>query len=187
MGRILNILPTPIAGLMVVETTPNLDERGAFYRLFCERELDTLIGPRRIVQINHSRTVSSGAVRGMHFQRPPHAEMKLVCCLKGRVWDVAVDLRANSTTFLKWHAEELEPNSARLMVIPEGFAHGFQVLEPESELLYLHTAPYVPNSEGGLRYDDSKLAIMWPLEATDLSRRDTNHPLIDSNFQALNV
>lgn len=174
----MNILPTSIPGLMVVETTPHVDARGAFARLFCERELAELIGTRRIVQINHSRTATVGAIRGMHFQRPPHAEMKLVRCLKGRVWDVAVDLRRNSPTFLSWHAEELTPANAHMMVIPEGFAHGFQVMEAESELLYLHTAFYTPDTEGGLRHDDPRLAITWPLPVADLSPRDSGHPLI---------
>jgi dTDP-4-dehydrorhamnose 3,5-epimerase len=123
----------------------------------------------------------------MHFQYPPHAEMKLVRCLKGRVWDVAVDLRYRSPTFLQWHAEELTPNSGRMMVIPEGFAHGFQVLEPDSELLYLHTAPYTPSAEGGLRHNDPKLGIHWPLHVTDLSERDAAHPLIGEAFQGVIV
>lgn len=181
----MNILPTSIPGLMVVETTPHVDARGAFARLFCERELAELIGARRIVQINHSRTATVGAIRGMHFQRPPHAEMKLVRCLKGRVWDVAVDLRRNSPTFLRWHAEELTPANAHMMVIPEGFAHGFQVMEAESELLYLHTAFYTPDTEGGLRHDDPGLAITWPLPVADLSPRDSSHPLIKPDFNGI--
>lgn len=137
------------------------------------------------MQINHSRTSTIGAVRGLHYQRPPNAEMKLVRCLKGRVWDVAVDIRSNSPTFLRWHAEELTPNNARMIVIPEGFAHGFQVLEPESELLYLHTAFYTAASEGGLRHDDPLLAIHWPLVVTDLSLRDITHPIINSSFDGI--
>ncbi len=111
---------------------------------------------------------------------PPHAEMKLVRCLRGRVWDVAVDLRAESPTFLHWHAEELSPDNHRMVVIPEGCAHGFQVLTPDSELLYLHTAFYAPDAEGGVRHDDPALGIRWPLPVTDLSPRDRSHPLIDA-------
>ena len=181
----MNTQATSILGLMVVEATPHIDNRGAFTRLYCEDELANLIGPRRIVQINHSLTAIIGAVRGLHYQRPPHAEMKLVRCLKGRVWDVAVDLRHNSPTFLSWHAEELTPTSARMMVIPEGFAHGFQVLEPGSELLYLHTAFYTLSSEGGLCHDDPRLAIHWPLAVTDLSARDAAYPLINSDFSGI--
>jgi dTDP-4-dehydrorhamnose 3,5-epimerase len=108
-----------------------------------------------------------------------------VRCLKGRVWDVAIDLRANSPTFLQWHAEELTPANTRMMVVPEGFAHGFQVLEPDSELLYLHTAFYTPSAEGGLRHDDPSLGITWPLAVADLSARDANHPSIGQDFQGI--
>lgn len=167
---------------MVVEVKPFVDSRGAFSRFYCERELAPHIGNRRIVQVNHSRTVSAGAIRGMHFQRPPHAEMKLVRCLKGRVWDVAVDLRAGSPSFLHWHAEELTPGNARMLVIPEGCAHGFQVLEPESELLYFHTDFYAPDAEGGVRHDDPQLAITWPLPVTDISSRDKAYPLVGPDF-----
>ena len=187
MGYSLNILQTQIPDLVLAETRPYADSRGAFSRLYCKRELSSVIGSRQIVQVNISSTGSVGAVRGMHFQHAPHAEMKLVRCLKGRVWDVAVDLRANSPTFLKWHAQELSHANAKMIVIPEGFAHGFQVLEPDSELLYLHTEFYERQSEGGLRYNDPKFEINWPLPITDLSDRDAKHPLIDSSFQGLKV
>lgn len=181
----MNLLRTPIAGLMVAETRPFADHRGAFARLYCRKELAPAIGARQIVQINHSMTRTVGAMRGMHFQHPPHAEMKLVRCLKGRVWDVAVDLRAGSPTFLQWHAEELSADNARMFVIPEGFAHGFQVLEPDSQLLYLHTAFYEPASEGGLSCTDPRLAIAWPLPVQDLSLRDAGHPALTDNFSGI--
>jgi dTDP-4-dehydrorhamnose 3,5-epimerase len=178
----MNILDTPVADLKVVQSVSHRDARGAFIRLFCAQELQPLLGHRQVAQINHSRTSRAGAVRGLHFQRPPYAELKMVRCLRGRVWDVAVDLRAGSPTFLRWHAEELAQDDARMLVIPEGFAHGFQVLEPDSELLYLHTAFYHPPSEGGLRHDDPRLAITWPLPPQDLSPRDLAHPLVDADF-----
>ncbi len=181
----MNITATAIPGVMVVETGRHTDHRGSFSRLYCERELAPTLGNRRIVQINHSRTSAVGAIRGMHFQRPPHAEMKLVRCLKGRVWDVAVDLRASSPTFLNWHAEELTPENTRMLVIPEGCAHGFQVMEPDSELLYLHTAFYTPNAEGGIRHDDPRVGIAWPLRVTDISLRDAAHPLICPDFHGI--
>lgn len=181
----MKINPTPILGVMVIETTPFTDPRGAFSRLYCECELAPIIGNRRIVQINHSRTASVGAIRGMHFQRPPHAEMKFVRCLKGSVWDVAVDLRTNSPTYLKWHAEELTPENTRMLAIPEGCAHGFQVLKPDSELLYLHSALYTVEAEKGVRHDDPILAINWPLSVTDISPRDTIHPLISPDFHGM--
>lgn len=183
----MKVLSTPISGLKVVETTSYSDSRGAFARLYCERELVELIGNRRIVQINHSCTKAVGALRGLHFQNPPHAEMKMVRCIKGHVWDVAVDLRENSKTFLQWHAEELMPSNGKMMVIPEGFAHGFQALEPESELLYLHTSFYNPDAESALRYDDPSMGICWPLPVTDISERDLQHPLINPNFVGISL
>jgi dTDP-4-dehydrorhamnose 3,5-epimerase len=181
----MNILPSRIAGLAVAETAARADHRGAFMRLFCQQELALVLGARQIVQINHSRTSQIGAVRGLHFQYPPHAEMKLVRCLRGRVWDVAVDLRAGSPTFLQWHAEELSAGNARMMIIPEGCAHGFQVLEADSELLYLHTAFYTPDAEGGVRHDDPRIAIRWPGPITDLSERDRSHPLLSADFAGI--
>ncbi|MEK7436298.1 MAG: dTDP-4-dehydrorhamnose 3,5-epimerase [Pseudomonadota bacterium] len=178
----MKIAQTALAGVLVVETTPFADHRGAFACLYDAHDLAPVIGARRIVQINHSRTAAVGTVRGMHFQNPPHAEMKLVRCLKGRVWDVAVDLRAGSPTFLRWHAEVLAADNARMLVVPEGCAHGFQVLEPESELLYLHTANYAPEAEGGVFCEDPRLGIAWPLPVEGLSRRDLSFAPIATNF-----
>lgn len=178
----MKILDTPLGELKIAQSVPHRDARGAFTRLFCADELRPVLGDRQIVQINHSRTNRTGAVRGMHYQRRPHSEMKMIRCLRGRVWDVAVDLRAGSPTFLRWHAEELAQDDAQMLIIPEGFAHGFQVLEPDSELLYLHTAFYHPPSEGGLRHDDPRLTIAWPLPPQDLSARDLSHPLLDADF-----
>lgn len=174
----LTLHETPLAGLMVVETTPVGDARGSFARLFCARELEPLHLPGPIAQINHSFTAARGTVRGLHFQRPPKAEAKLIRCLKGRVLDVAVDLRRGSPTFLKWHAVELAPENHRAFYLPRGFAHGFQTLTPDCELLYLHTEFYSPEHEGGLRHDDPALAIAWPLPVAELSARDRAHPLI---------
>jgi dTDP-4-dehydrorhamnose 3,5-epimerase len=178
---------TPISGLFVAETTPFTDERGSFARLFCDQELAEIFGDRKVTQINQSITRSVGAIRGLHFQTAPHAEMKLVRCLEGRVWDVAVDLRKDSPTFLQWHAEELSPSDMKMMVIPEGFAHGFQTLEPNSRLLYLHTASYAPSAEGGVRFDDPMVDIAWPRDPVDLSSRDALHPLLKSGFEGISV
>jgi dTDP-4-dehydrorhamnose 3,5-epimerase len=181
----MNILNTPIEGLFVVESTPFIDHRGEFYRCFCEHKLKPVIGARHIVQINFSLTTTVGSARGLHFQHPPFAEMKLIRCLKGRVWDVAVDVRADSPTFLTWHAEELSSENTRMMVIPEGCAHGFQVLEAESELLYLHTAPYTADSEGALNISDPAIGIPWPLNITEISDRDKNNKLISNDFKGI--
>lgn len=183
----MNIIDTSIQDAVVAEQSAFRDSRGAFGRFFCEKSLADILGSRHIVQINHSRTSAVGAVRGMHFQQAPHTEMKLVRCLKGRVWDVVLDLRANSPTFLQWHAEVLSPESARMLVIPEGCAHGFQVLEADSELLYLHTAFYEPKAEGAVRFDDPLVNITWPLPVTDLSQRDMSHALLSNDFAGLDV
>ena len=181
----MEIVQTDLAGVVEVKAAPYLDHRGAFCRLFCADELASILGSRRIVQINHSRTETIGAVRGMHFQSRPAAEMKFVRCLHGRVWDVALDLRRGSPTFLKWHAVELDSSSMRMLVIPEGCAHGFQVLEEGSELLYLHTAFYDPATEGGVRPDDPIAAIHWPLPIRELSVRDQSRPLLGENFEGI--
>lgn len=169
----------------MVETAPHRDERGHFYRAFCNHELAQILGDRNIEQINISKTNTVGSIRGLHFQHAPYAEMKLIRCLKGKVWDIAVDLRKESATYLQWHAVELSAECCNMLVIPEGCAHGFQVLEPESELLYLHTACYSPESEGGVRFDDPRLSISWPLQVTDISNRDMHHPLITSDFYGI--
>lgn len=177
----------PIDGLMEAETTSFSDARGRFTRLFCRRDLEAACGNRPIVQINYSITRAKGAIRGLHFQHPPSADAKWVRCLRGRVFDVAVDLRAGSPTFLRWHAVELDDATQNAVFIPEGFAHGFQVLEENSELLYLHSAYYSPELEGGLRYDDPRLGICWPLPVSDISDRDRIHPLLDGSFRGLTV
>ncbi|MDK9719218.1 MAG: dTDP-4-dehydrorhamnose 3,5-epimerase [Trichlorobacter sp.] len=178
----MKIISTPLMGVSLIEPNPFCDDRGIFYRAFCNRELAPVLGTRQIVQTNFSRTHAVGAVRGMHYQNPPHAEMKLIRCLKGKIWDVAVDVRAGSPTFLQWFGVELSPDNALMMVIPEGCAHGFQVLNKNSELLYLHTSHYKPEAECGVRFNDPLLAISWPLQVTDTSKRDMNHPLITPNF-----
>jgi dTDP-4-dehydrorhamnose 3,5-epimerase len=181
----MNIVDTPLDGLKLVQSSPHRDDRGEFVRLFCARELHDVLGNRQIVQINRSRTTQAGMVRGLHFQRPPHSEMKMVRCLRGRLWDVAVDLRRGSSTFLHWHAQELTEDDAQMLVVPEGFAHGFQALEPDCELLYFCTAFYEPQSEGGLCHDDPRLAISWPLPPHGVSPRDLSHPPVGPDFHGI--
>jgi dTDP-4-dehydrorhamnose 3,5-epimerase len=183
----MKITDTNIAGVHIVTGDPRGDHRGLFMRLFCEEELKPVIGGRTIKQVNFSRTEAVGAIRGLHYQRKPHAELKMIRCFRGRVFDVAVDLRKDSPTFLQWHAEELSPESAKMMIVPEGCAHGFQVLEPGSELLYLHTEFYAPSSEGGISWNDPALGIRWPLPPTDMSARDRGHPPIAADFKGLDA
>lgn len=173
-----------LEGALLIDRRPIADHRGFLERLF-DDELDQLLGGRPIRQVNRTVTKARGAIRGMHFQRPPHAEIKVVHCLKGAVFDVAVDLRAGSPTFGKWHGVELSEDTHRSFLIPEGFAHGFQALIENCEMLYFHTATYAKDFEGGVSPFDPLLAIDWPLDVTDISERDRNHPVIDAGFEAL--
>ena len=178
---------TPLKGCYIIRTTPFIDHRGVFARLFCERELKQVIGDRKIVNVNFSRTAKRGAIRGMHFQYPPMAEMKFVRCTFGSVYDVVIDIRENSPTFLQWYGLELTAENMKMLCIPEGFAHGFQVLQDSSEMLYLHTEYYSKEHEGALNFADPTLAINWPLEPTIVSARDTNHRMIDDTFEGVTL
>ncbi len=173
---------TPIKGLTLLQRRPMGDHRGYLVRMFCQQELDEWIPGTTVVQINHTFTARRGTLRGMHFQFPPHAETKLVSCLRGKVFDVAVDLRRTSATFLQWHGEVLSAENHRTLVIPEGFAHGFQSLEDDCEMLYFHTAFFRAEAEGGLNATDPRLDITWPLPITERSARDSGHPMVDDNF-----
>ncbi len=183
----MKIYDTPIADLKVVESTAFVDHRGQFMRCFCEETLADSLGGRRVSQINQSLTTAVGSVRGLHFQYAPHAEMKLVRCSTGRVFDVAVDIRSGSPTFLQWFGLELSPKNQKMLVVPEGFAHGFQTLEPNSELFYLTTTAYAKSAEAGIRWNDPAINIDWPLSATDLSDRDRQHELISASFEGVTL
>lgn len=177
----------PLAGLKRVERQRVGDHRGFLSRLFCAEELAGAGWAEPIAQINHTFTAKRGTVRGMHFQRPPHAEMKLVSCIQGEVWDVAVDLRLGSPTYLSWHAELLSAHNGCALLIPKGFAHGFQALTEDVALLYCHTAAYAAHAEGGLNPTDPHLGIDWPLPVSELSARDAGHPLINLDFKGVRV
>ncbi len=185
-GR-FDIAPTALTGLHTVARKPRGDARGYFERMFCLEDLAALLAGRAVVQINHTVTARRGTVRGMHFQRPPSAETKLVSCLRGEVFDVAVDLRRGSPTFLAWHGEVLSATNHKTLYIPEGFAHGFQTLTDDCELLYLHTAAYNAEAEGGVSALDPRLAIAWPLPPDGLSARDTQHPAVSDAFEGILV
>lgn len=182
MSSRFNLHDTAIAGLRVLQRKPLGDSRGYLERMFCAEELEPLMAGRRIVQVNHTLTATHGTVRGLHFQYHPHTESKFVCCLRGEVLDVAVDLRRDSPTYLHWHGETLSADNHRTLVIPEGFAHGFQTLTDDCEMLYFHTAPFRADAEGGLHPEDPRLAIHWPLPVRNLSARDAAHPLLDNHF-----
>jgi dTDP-4-dehydrorhamnose 3,5-epimerase len=181
----MKFIEAPLAGAYVIELEPFRDDRGLFARTFCQREFAESGFHKPIVQINHSLTRQKGAIRGMHFQRPPACEIKIIRCVQGTVFDVMVDLRAGSPTFLKWHGVELSKENLRMVCIPEGFAHGFQTLTGEAELIYHHSAFYSPEDEQGVRFDDPSLAIRWPLPAVSVSSKDRDYPWIDQKFKGI--
>jgi len=180
-----DFISTPLAGLMLLQRKAIEDHRGFLSRFYCAEEFREAGIDNPIAQINHTLTRKQGAVRGLHFQHPPHAEAKLVSCLKGEILDVAVDLRRDSPTFLHWYGEILSAENRKSLLIPEGYAHGFQTLTEDCELIYLHTAPYHSEAEGALNATDPKLNIVWPLPINDLSERDRSHPFISQEFQGI--
>ncbi len=185
MNNKIEIIQTPLEGLYVLRRNPFQDERGLFERLFDDSELRTIIPKERVYQINHSITKQTSVVRGLHYQIPPFSETKLISCIKGKVFDVAVDLRKGSSTFLKWYGCELSETNFLTMLIPSGFAHGFQTLASDTELIYAHTNEYNPVYEKALHVEDPAVSIIWPLPITNLSERDKNHSFINSDFQGI--
>ncbi len=185
MSDRFDILETPLKGVKVIRRKPMMDGRGFFQRVFCADELSPLLGTKRIAQVNHSLTLKQGSVRGMHFQHPPHAEIKLVTCLRGEVFDVAVDLRGDSPTFLSSYAEILTPDNNKTLLIPEGFAHGFQALADNSEIMYFVTAAYDEAAEGGFHPEDPRLGVRWPLPVGGLSPRDLARPFVGSSYAGI--
>lgn len=175
----MQLVPLEIAEAFVIKQEAFTDQRGQFSRVFCQETLAPVLGQREIKQVNLSQTTAKGTVRGLHYQRFPEAEMKLIRCLHGAVWDVLVDLRPDSPTFLQWHAEELTADNHTMFVIPEGCAHGFQALASDSELLYFHTAFYSAAAEAGVHVQDPDLAIDWPLPINNLSAKDAALPTLN--------
>lgn len=181
----MKFIETPLLGAYVIELEPFRDERGLFARTFCQEEFRQIGFHKQIVQINHSLTRQKGAIRGMHYQHPPACETKLIRCVQGGVFDVMLDLRADCPTFLHHYGVELSKDNMRMVFIPEGFAHGFQTLTDDSELVYHHSAFYNPQREHGLRFNDPALAIDWPLPAGAVSPKDQSYPLIDDRFKGI--
>lgn len=176
---------TPLAGAYLITLNPKGDNRGWFARTYCQQEFSVIGHTDPWVQMNHSMTSRAGAVRGMHYQNPPDAEIKLVRCIAGKVYDVIIDLRTGSPTFRHWFGVELSAENKQMIYIPKGFAHGFQTLSDDCQLLYCHSHYYTPESEGAVRFDDPLIGIQWPLPATDLSARDAAHPYLDDRFAGL--
>lgn len=183
----LLIQKTHLSGLVVIQRQELFDTRGYFSRLYCADELLSIGLTLHIAQINQTFTKRKGTVRGLHFQRHPHSEDKIVSVIRGEVFDVAVDLRRDSPTYLNWYGELLSEGNKKSLLVPRGFAHGFQTLADNCELIYLHTYPYVPESEDGLRADDPSLSISWPLTISEISDRDLRFPLLNLPKEDSNI
>lgn len=178
---------TFIEGVYIVTLTPFSDDRGFFTRTFCKNEFSEIGLNKEIVQINHSATTQKGAFRGFHFQYPPFAETKIVRCIRGKILDIAVDIRKNSPTFLQYVAVELSESNFNMLYIPEGFAHGFQVLEEASEIMYFVTEFFNPKFEGGINVNDTALNLQLPLPITQISEKDQKIPFLNPAFQGIAI
>jgi dTDP-4-dehydrorhamnose 3,5-epimerase len=178
----LKIIETKIKNLHILESELFADDRGSFSRMYCHNILKEIVS-KPIAQINLSFTTKKGTVRGLHMQTEPHQETKIIKCLSGSVFDVAVDMREGSETFLQWNSVTLTSNDNRAYLIPEGFAHGFQALEDNTQLLYLHTNYYSKNDEFGFLFNDPIIGINWPLKPKGLSERDKAHSMISKDFK----
>jgi len=186
MGK-LNIVDTKFQGLYLLEPTPYKDERGEFYRVFCEDELQEIFPNNNIKQINHSVNYKKGVFRGLHYQHTPDCEIKMVKCIKGKIVDIVVDIRRASPTFLQTFSVELSEENKKMIYIPKGFAHGFQTMEDDTQLLYLHSNLYTPNNEDALNIEDPLLNINLPLDIIEISKKDKEHKFIDDSFKGIDV
>jgi dTDP-4-dehydrorhamnose 3,5-epimerase len=176
----MRFTPTSVEGAYVVELEPVGDERGTFARIWCEQEFADEGLTAHLSQCSISRNTHASTLRGMHYQLHPHEEAKLVRCTRGAIYDVVLDLRPGSPTFLKWHAAELSPENGDALYIPEGCAHGFQTLTDDAEVLYLISHPYVPESSTGVRWDDPAFEIEWPeAKSRTMSEKDRAWPDFD--------
>jgi dTDP-4-dehydrorhamnose 3,5-epimerase len=188
LARLLELVPSPLrsvpmqfaetelAGAWLIDLTPAHDHRGFFARTFCVQAFADHGLTTGFVQHSTSHSIMRGTLRGMHFQRPPHSEVKVVRCLQGAVWDVIIDLRPDSPTYCRWQAFELTAGNHRQLYVPEGFAHGFQSLRDDSEVSYMISAFYAPRAASGVRYDDPAFAIDWPLPISEISEKDRTWP-----------
>ena len=177
----------PLDGLKLITSKRFEDNRGFFSKIFCHEELSFFNNQKPINQINLSFTKNEGSIRGLHYQTKPYGETKIINCLRGKIFDVAVDLRPKSDTFLEYFSIELSENSNDSLLIPEGFAHGFQTLTKSVEMIYFHSMPYNENYEAGINAFDKNININWPKRTADMSERDKNLPFIDHVFEGVNL
>jgi dTDP-4-dehydrorhamnose 3,5-epimerase len=179
----MNFLPTKLAGAFLIEVEPHDDERGSFARTWCARELAAhgLVGD--IAQCSLSTNKRAGTVRGMHFQRPPHGEVKLVRCQRGAIFDVVIDLRPDSSSYRRWQGFELTADNHRALYVPQGFAHGFQTLTDDAEVFYQISEFYIQEASAGVRWDDPAFRVVWPLPISAIADKDRNWPDFQIAFQ----
>ena len=178
---------TKIKDLIVVNRNKFIDSRGSLLRIFSKKGFNKLGYPEIIDSINVTEVKNKGTIKGFHFQKPPHSEIKIVTCIKGSISDVAIDLRSSSKTFLCHHVEKLSERNKKSLIIPKGFAHGFQALENNCIILYIHSNSYQKKSESGLNVLDKKLNVKWPIKINKISKRDRGFKYIDNNFKGLKI
>jgi dTDP-4-dehydrorhamnose 3,5-epimerase len=176
---------TPLPGAYTVELEKRGDDRGFFARFFCEKEFGAAGLETRFAQINNSLTGVKGTLRGLHYQLPPAAEVKVVRAVRGALWDVIVDLRPDSPTYRGWFGAELNEDNRLMIYAPRGFAHGFVTLSDNVEALYLVSAPYAPAAERGLRWNDPAIGVDWPASPREMSEKDRSWPDLDPEFHGL--
>jgi len=181
----MRIEPAPLDGAATIELDLRGDERGFFARMYCEREFAAAGLETRFVQANNSSNAQRGTLRGLHYQLPPDTEVKLVRCIRGALWDVIVDVRPGSPSFGRWFGAELTAQNRRMMYVPRGFAHGFITLTDDSELIYFVSDFYEPKQERGLRWNDPKIAIDWPIAPSVISDKDANWPDFESDWHGV--
>jgi dTDP-4-dehydrorhamnose 3,5-epimerase len=172
----------PLRGAYTIELEKRGDDRGFFARFFCQREFEAAGIPMPIVQINNSLSAKAGTLRGMHYQLPPAAEIKVVRCIRGALYDVIIDLRPDSPTFGQWFGAELTAENRLMMYAPQGFAHGFITLADDTEAFYLTNAFYAPEEERGIRFNDPRFGVVWPKAPVDVSQKDRDWPDFDPTF-----
>lgn len=183
----MKLIETLLNGVYIIEPSPIEDHRGFFARTYCKKEFLSIGFNKEFVQFNHSFNLLKGTIRGLHFQKPPFAETKYIRCIQGSIYDVVVDIRKDSPTYLKYFGIELSAENMLGLLVPEGFAHGFQTLEDNTTVIYHSTAFYTPAAEGGVKFNDTVLKISWKLPAVNVSEKDLNHPLIDGSFGGLRL
>lgn len=178
----MKFLNTPLKGAYTIELEKRGDDRGFFARLYCSDEFEQQGLLSSFVQINNSLTAKQGTLRGMHYQLTPSAEVKIVRCVRGALYDVILDIRPDSPTYGKWFGDTLSAENRTMMYVPKGFAHGFMTLEPDTEAFYLVSDVYAPDHERGIRYDDPKFGIEWPMNPIEISDKDQNWPDFEPNW-----